>query len=162
MCRLPWWLRWQRIRLQGRRSGCDPWVAKISWRRERHTYTKEYYSAIKGQSHAVYSNHCKSKRWEWEVATHPSVVARKIAWTEKPAGLRSMGLQRVGQAWAQHKNSNMDGPRDHRAEWRKSDKDKYHVITVTDVENKLMATGKGQGRENWEIRVDIYILLYNN
>ena len=36
------------------------------------------------------------------------------------------------------------------------------MITVTDVENKLMATGKGQGRENWEIRVDICILLYNN
>ena len=47
MCRLPWWLRWQRICLQSRRSGFDPWVAKISWRRERHTYTKECYSAIK-------------------------------------------------------------------------------------------------------------------
>ena len=31
---LPWWLRWWRIRLQRRRPGFDPWVGKISWRRE--------------------------------------------------------------------------------------------------------------------------------
>ena len=31
---LPWWLRWQRICPQCRRPGFDPWVGKISWRRE--------------------------------------------------------------------------------------------------------------------------------
>ena len=31
---LPWWLRWQRICLQCRRHGFDPWVGKIPWRRE--------------------------------------------------------------------------------------------------------------------------------
>ena len=30
---IPWWLRWQRICLQWR-SGFDPWVRKISWRKE--------------------------------------------------------------------------------------------------------------------------------
>ena len=30
---LPWWLRWQRIRLQYRRPGFNPWVGKIPWRR---------------------------------------------------------------------------------------------------------------------------------
>ena len=29
-----WWLSWQRIHLQGRRPGCDPWVGKIPWRGE--------------------------------------------------------------------------------------------------------------------------------
>ena len=29
-----WWLRQQRIRLQCRRPGFDPWVRKIPWRRE--------------------------------------------------------------------------------------------------------------------------------
>ena len=29
-----WWLRWQSICLQRRRSGFDPWVGKISWRRK--------------------------------------------------------------------------------------------------------------------------------
>ena len=31
---IPWWFRWQRICLQFRRPGFDPWVGKISWRRE--------------------------------------------------------------------------------------------------------------------------------
>ena len=32
---LPWWLRWWSICLQCRRSGFDPWVRKIPWRREQ-------------------------------------------------------------------------------------------------------------------------------
>ena len=31
---LPWWLRWWRICLQCRTPKFDPWVGKISWRRE--------------------------------------------------------------------------------------------------------------------------------
>ena len=30
------------------------------------------------------------------MATHSSILAWKIPWTEEPAGLQSMGLQRVG------------------------------------------------------------------
>ena len=29
---LPWWLRWQRIHLQRRTPGFNPWVRKIPWR----------------------------------------------------------------------------------------------------------------------------------
>ena len=32
---------------------------------------------------------------EEEMATHSSILAWKIPWTEEPGGLRSMGLQRV-------------------------------------------------------------------
>ena len=32
---------------------------------------------------------------EKEMATHSSILAWKIPWTEKPSGLQSMGLQRV-------------------------------------------------------------------
>ena len=32
-----------------------------------------------------------------EVATHSSIFAWKIPWTEEPGGLQSVGLQRVGQ-----------------------------------------------------------------
>ena len=32
---------------------------------------------------------------EQEITTHPSFVAWRIPWTEKPGGLQSMGLQRV-------------------------------------------------------------------
>ena len=34
VCGLPWWLRQQRICLQCRRPGFDPWARKIPWRRE--------------------------------------------------------------------------------------------------------------------------------
>ena len=33
---------------------------------------------------------------EKEMATHSNTLACKIAWTEKPGGLQSMGSQRVG------------------------------------------------------------------
>ena len=32
---LPWWLSWERVHLQCRRPGFNPWVEKIPWRRER-------------------------------------------------------------------------------------------------------------------------------
>ena len=33
---------------------------------------------------------------EKEMATHSSILAWKMSWTEKPGGLQSMGSQRVG------------------------------------------------------------------
>ena len=33
---------------------------------------------------------------EEEMATHSSILARKVPWTEKPGGLQSTGSQRVG------------------------------------------------------------------
>ena len=33
---------------------------------------------------------------EKEMATHSSILAWKIPWTEKPGGLQFVGLQRVG------------------------------------------------------------------
>ena len=37
---------------------------------------------------------------EKEMATHSSILAWKIPWTEESGGLQSMGLQRVGHDWA--------------------------------------------------------------
>ena len=34
------------------------------------------------------------------MATHSSILAWKISWTEEPGGLQSMGSQRVGHGWA--------------------------------------------------------------
>ena len=39
---------------------------------------------------------------EKEMATHPSILAWRIPWTEEPGGLQSVGLQRVG-----HKRSDL-------------------------------------------------------
>ena len=38
---------------------------------------------------------------EKEMATHSSIHARKIPWSEEPGGLQSMGLQRAGKDWLQ-------------------------------------------------------------
>ena len=42
----------------------------------------------------------QSQGWEdpleKEMATHSSILAWRIPWTEKPGGLQCMGLQRVG------------------------------------------------------------------
>ena len=34
------------------------------------------------------------------MATHSSILAWRIPWTEGPGGLQSMGLQRVGHDWS--------------------------------------------------------------
>ena len=55
-------------------------------------------SAIKSQS-ATQESRVWSLGWEGplekEMATHYSILAWEIPWTEKPGGLQSMGLQRV-------------------------------------------------------------------
>ena len=38
----------------------------------------------------------QEKPLEQEMATHSSILAWKIPWTEEPGGLQSMGSQRVG------------------------------------------------------------------
>ena len=44
--------------------------------------------------------HVQSLGWEdlleEGMATHSSILARKIPWTEEPSGLQSIGSQRVG------------------------------------------------------------------
>ena len=34
------------------------------------------------------------------MATHSSILAWEIPWTEEPGGLQSMGSQRIGHDWA--------------------------------------------------------------
>ena len=34
------------------------------------------------------------------LATHSSILAYRISWTEEPSGLQSLGLQRVGHDWS--------------------------------------------------------------
>ena len=47
----------------------------------------------------------RSPAWEdlleKEMATHSSILAWRIPWTEEPCGLQSTGSQRVGHDWAQ-------------------------------------------------------------
>ena len=41
-------------------------------------------------------NYPKLNIFEKEMATHSSILAWRIPWTEEPGGLLSMGLHRVG------------------------------------------------------------------
>ena len=36
---------------------------------------------------------------EKEIATHSSILAWRIPWTEEPGGLQSMGLQELDMTW---------------------------------------------------------------
>ena len=50
---------------------------------------------------AIWETQVRSLGWEdlleKRMATHSSILAWRIPWTEEPGGLQSMGLQRVGQ-----------------------------------------------------------------
>ena len=62
---LPWWLRGQSICLQCGRPGFDPWVQSLGWK----------------------------DPLEREMATHSSILAWRLPWTEEPGGLQSTGSQ---------------------------------------------------------------------
>ena len=47
---------------------------------------------------------------EKEMATHSSILAWRIPWTEEPGGLPSTGLQRVGHDWATSLHFNLLEP----------------------------------------------------
>ena len=53
---------------------------------------------------AMQETQVRSLSWEdaleKEMATHSSILAWRIPWTEEPGGLQSMGLQRVRHDWA--------------------------------------------------------------
>ena len=55
---------------------------------------------------AMQETQVRSLGWEdpleKEIATHSSILAQRIPWTEEPGGLQSMGLQRVRHDWVTH------------------------------------------------------------
>ena len=57
------------------------------------------------------------------MATHSSIVAWRIPWTEEPGGLQSMELKRVGHDWS-------DLAWTHFVEWNKQDSSLAHVSMI--------------------------------
>ena len=81
----------------------DPWVGKIPWRKE--WLPTPVFLGFPGAQlvknlPAVRGTQVGSLGWEDPLekgmATHSSVLAWRIAWTEEPGGLQFMGSQRVG------------------------------------------------------------------
>ena len=63
---------------------------------------------------AMWKTWVRSLGWEDPLekgmATHSSILAWKIPWTEEPGGLQSMGSQSVGHDWVtQHSAQHMEG-----------------------------------------------------
>ena len=85
---------------------------KIPWRREWQPTPVFLSGKFHGQrSLAGYIVYGVTKSWtrmsdfhfhalEKEMATHSSVLAWRIPWTDKPGGLPSMGSHRVGHDWS--------------------------------------------------------------
>ena len=71
----PLWLRWERICLQCRRPGFDPWLEKIPWRRKWEPSSQNTGSG------------------------NSSILDWRIPWTEETGKLQSMELQRVWHNW---------------------------------------------------------------
>ena len=68
---------------------------------------------------------------EKEMATHSSILAWKIPWTEEPGRLQSMGLQRVRHDWATELNINIYqwNTVDAKVTWRRQ----FDFCSMTDV-----------------------------
>ena len=66
-----------------------------------HTWASLVTQTVKSPP-AVQETQVQSQSWEDPlqkgVATHSSVLAWEILWTEEPGGLQSVGLQRVGHS----------------------------------------------------------------
>ena len=81
-----------------------PKETKELYTENQKTLMKEIWASLVAQLvknlPAVQETHVRSLGWEdpleKEVATHSSILAWKISWTEESGGLQSMGLERVG------------------------------------------------------------------
>ena len=78
------------------------WMSK-TW----NIYSREYYLALKRKYDICYSMDALEK----EMATHSSILAWRISWTEEPGGLQSMGSQELDTTERlHHHHHSMDEP----------------------------------------------------
>ena len=90
----PWWKDiWAevcKIQELGRMDGDSQMASLLAQRLKRLPPTRETRVRSLGREDPL----------EKEMATHSSILAWRIPWTEKPGRLQSTGLQRVGHDWA--------------------------------------------------------------
>ena len=68
----------------------------------------QWYSAVQEMWEIHGFGPCVRRSPEEEVATHSSILAWEIQWTEEPGGLQSMRLQRIGQDWVTKQHNRQD------------------------------------------------------
>ena len=94
---LPWWLSDNESTYQCRSSiGQRGWGKKQSKSKEL-SFPKSVFPCGLGDSGSIPGS---GRSQQKEMATHSSILAWKIPWTQEPGGLRSMVLQRFGYDWA--------------------------------------------------------------
>ena len=89
----PWWFSWSRNHLQCRRSGFDPWVGKIPWRRERLSTP----GFCPGEFYGLYGV-AESDTTEWlskEQASFNSMVGVTISVILEPKKIKSVTVSIV-------------------------------------------------------------------
>ena len=85
-----------------KRGGFHPWVGKIPWRRNKLPIPVflSFHSGSDGKEFT-----CNAGDLGWEdpleegMATHSSILAWRIPWTEQPGGLQSMRSQSTAHDW---------------------------------------------------------------
>ena len=75
----------------------ETWVWSLGWE-DPQEKGKATHSSILEKKSSICS--CLLIFLEKEMATHSSILAWRITWTEEPGVLQSMGSQRVGYDWA--------------------------------------------------------------
>ena len=95
---------------EGNLACCSPLGHQESCTTEWVNWTEQNRYIFLKIAQTVKNLHAMQETWVWSlgwddplekgVATHSSILARRIPWTEEPGGLQSMGLQRVGHDWA--------------------------------------------------------------
>ena len=88
---------------------------------------------------AVQETRVRSLGWEnpleKEMATHSSILAWKISWTEEPGGLQSMGSQRVRHDWVI--NTNYASIKTYKTFWNSHQKKKNGLVIIGEWNTKV-------------------------
>ena len=78
-----------------KRPGLDPWARKIPWRKAWQPPMTQMVKNLPAVQETWVQSLGREDPLEKDMATHFSILAWRIPWTEEPGGLQSMGLQRV-------------------------------------------------------------------
>ena len=94
---LPWWLSDNESTYQCRSSIGQRGRGKKQSKSKELSFPKSVFPCGLGDSGSIPGS---GRSQQKEMATHSSILAWKIPWTQEPGGLRSMVLQRFGYDWA--------------------------------------------------------------
>ena len=97
-------ISWSLLKFMCRRPWFDSWIGKICWRRDRLPTPVFLVAQLVKNPPAIQETWVRFLDWEDSLekgsATHSSILAWRIPWTEEPGRLQSTGSQRVGHDWA--------------------------------------------------------------